>query len=370
MRPDAMPADSSRFALDKERGVTPREVRMSDWQSLGGVFTTPPHIVSFGPANKQAFVFAVGTDQALWYRQFDGSVTWSPWQSLGGVVMSPPFAIQSGASSVDVFAVGASSELLHWHFQGKKWTEWPFAITTKGAIELEAQRAGPGLGFFHNWESLGGILMSPPHAVMFGESNDLLVVFALGTDHAVWFRQFQHGSWSDWDTIGHTLISKPHAVTWQRETLVVFALGTDSAIWWWNNIAWASLGGTFTSQPFAISTPEHVHVFAVGTHSDLQHRRWNGNDWDNWESLGGILESPPTAVDMRPVAGPVEQVIVYTVGTDSAAWKISVINDGVSIWESLGGVLTSSPHAAFTENILSFVVGLLADHTVGLLVDR
>jgi len=294
----------------------------------------------------------------------------SEWQSLGGVVMSPPFAIQSGPSSVDVFAVGALSELLHWHFQDSKWTEWPVVSTTKGAFEPQVVHRPPGVGLFQNWESLGGILMSPPHAVMFGELNDVLIVFALGTDRAVWFRRFQNGSWNAWDTLGHTLISKPHAVTWQRETLAVFALGTDSALWWWDNTGWASLGGTFTSQPFAVSTPKHVHVLAIGTKSDLQHRRWNGSHWDNWESLGGILMSPPTAVDMRPMAGPVEDVLVYTVGADSAAWKISLVNDGFSIWESLGGVLTSSPRAAFTENILSFVVGLLADHTVGFLVDR
>ena len=343
---------------------------MSEWQSLGGVFTSPPHIVSFGQANKQAFVFAVGTDQALWYRHFDGITTWSPWQSLGGVLTSPPFSIQSGQSSVDVFAVGALSELLHWHFQDTKWTEWADTPPHKEAFATEAVLTPlHGRPFFRYWESLGGILISPPHATMFGELNNILVVFALGTDHAVWFRRFQGGSWSAWDTIGRTLISKPHAVTWQHETLAVFALGTDSAIWWWNNVGWASLGGTFISQPFAVATPEHVHGFAIGTNSDLQHRQWNGTTWTNWESFGGILFSPPTAVDMEPTPGPVEAVIIRTVGADSAGWTMSLVG-GPSIWQSMGGVLLSSPHSTLTEHFLSFSVALLSDHTVGFFVDR
>ena len=313
---------------------------MSDWQSLGGVFTSPPDIVSFGPGNKLTFVFAVGTDQALWYREFDGISTWSPWQSLGGVVMSPPFAVRTGPSAVDVFAVGALSELLHWHFQDTQWT-------TEG-------------------ESLGGILMSQPHAVLegdpFGEFN--VDVFALGTDHAVWIRVFSSdGSTGPWDTfLGAPRISKPHVVVQRRSGTHIFALGTDSAIWWWGwgNSSWVSLGGTFTSEPFAVafSDSDHVHVFARGTNSDLQHRQSDdGKNWGNWESLGGILESPPTGVTR---AGPGESVSIYTVGTDSAAWKISLVNGHASEWQSLGGVLIASPHAAFTET----VVGLMADHTV------
>jgi hypothetical protein len=183
-------------------------------------------------------------------------------------------------------------------------------------------------------------------------------------------RRLQGGSWSPWDTLGRAFISKPHAATWQHETLTVFALGADSAIWWWNNVGWASLGGTFISPPFAVATPDHVHVFAIGAaKSDLQHRQWNGSQWSDWESFGGILFSPPTAVDTTSSPG-TERQLVYTVGADSAAWKIGVFNESSSIWESLGGTLLSSPNAALSQTILVFVVGLLSDHTVGLLIDR
>jgi hypothetical protein len=75
--------------------------------SIGGLFTSPPEIVSWGPSEINLFAFAVGTDQALWYAQLDGFTVagnnaWSGWQSLGGVVMSRPRAVRSGELSVDV----------------------------------------------------------------------------------------------------------------------------------------------------------------------------------------------------------------------------------------------------------------------------
>jgi hypothetical protein len=40
--------------------------------SIGGLFTSPPEIVSWGPSEINLFAFAVGTDQALCYAQLDG----------------------------------------------------------------------------------------------------------------------------------------------------------------------------------------------------------------------------------------------------------------------------------------------------------
>ena len=173
--------------------------------SIGGLFTSPPEIVSWGPSEINLFAFAVGTDQALWYAQLDGFTVagnnaWSGWQSLGGVVMSRPRAVRSGELSVDVFAVGAHSELLHLQFRNGAWTSWPIVGTVGGAVTMASRVVPPTL--HRNWESLGGILISPPHAVMFGELNDTILVFALGTDHALWTKASVNGSWRPWDTLG------------------------------------------------------------------------------------------------------------------------------------------------------------------------
>lgn len=144
---------------------------------------------------------------------------------------------------------------------------------------------GVATALHRNWESLGGILTSPPHAVMFGELNDMILVFALGTDHAFWTKAFVNGSWRPWDRLGHALSSPPHAVTWRKKTFAVFALGTDSAIWYTRGNDWHSLGGAFFLSPSAVTTFNHVDVFAADTHSALKHRSWTaipgvtGNHW-------------------------------------------------------------------------------------------
>jgi hypothetical protein len=316
---------------------------MAQFQSLGGVFTTPPQIVPWGEQDRFLFAFAVGRDQALWYAQLDGfgflgeEAPWSAWQSLGGFVTSVPHAVRSGVSSVDVFAVGAHSELLHWQFRDNAWTRWPLDATQEVAQAPNVV----GNALFRNWESLGGILMSPPHAVMFGQLSATIVVFALGTDHAFWTRAREsvNGPWRDWDTLGHTLSSPPHAVTLQRETFAVFGLGTDSAIWYTTGSDWRSLGGTFSSAPYAVSTLGHIHVFAADTQSALKHRRWNGNSWSDWESLGGILMSSPTADSFEDN----EMVDVFAVGTDSAIWRRQFDGGSWKEWHSLGSPFTSPP---------------------------
>jgi hypothetical protein len=312
---------------------------MSEWQSLGGVFTSQPHVVTWGEdqfKDTRWMVVAVGTDQAFWYKE-SLTVSDSPWASLGGIVMSPPHIVKSGDSSLDVFAVGVKSDLLHWRFENGTWV-------TVG-------------------ESLGGILTSAPHAVMFGEENDELIVFALGTDRAVWFRRFSNGIWSPWDTLGRIFSSAPRAVTWRQENLAVFALGPDHAVWVWMDTGWTSLGGEFTSPPCAVATPNYIHVFTSDTKSALQYRRWDGTNWSDWRSFGGILMSPPEAIASTDVVDDVVQV--YTVGTDSAIWYMSVVLDQPSIWQSLGGVFTLSPQGV--TNLDNFIaVGLQADHAAGI----
>ena len=223
--------------------------------------------------------------------------------------MSRPRAVRSGELSVDVFAVGAHSELMHWQFRNGAWTSWPIVGTVGGTVTMASRVVPPTL--HRNWESLGGILISPPHAVMFGELNDTILVFALGTDHALWTKASVNGSWRPWDTLGHALSSPPHAVTWRNETFAVFALGTDSAIWYTMGSDWHSLGGAFSSAPYAVSTFNHIHVFAADAHSARKHRSWNGNSWSNWESLGGILMCPPTANSFQNN----ELIHVYALGT-------------------------------------------------------
>ncbi len=336
--------------------------------SLGGVFNSPPEIIVWGEGDYSVFVFAVGTDQALWYTRLDGFTvtggTWTPWQSLGGIVMSAPRAVRSAESSVDVFAAGAEGELLHWQFRDGAWTRWPLGpLPIQGAVALTP----PVNDELHrNWESLGGIIISAPTATILGGDvpgiPGLILVFAVGSDHALWTRGFD-GSWRPWASLGQTLSSSPHAVTFQDD-FYVFARGTDSAIWYTMGGEWHSLGGSFSSAPYAVSTSQHLHVFAADSQSVLQHSSWDGrNSWSDWESLGGILMSQPTANAFQED----DLVHVYSLGADSAIWRRKRAGNSWTDWESLGGPFLSPPATVVRAPGVApsrDLAALRTDHTV------
>ena len=55
------------------------------WEPLGGVFASPPSVVSWG--NNRLDIFALGTDNQMFHKAWDGA--WHPsvtaWEPLGGV---------------------------------------------------------------------------------------------------------------------------------------------------------------------------------------------------------------------------------------------------------------------------------------------
>jgi hypothetical protein len=335
----------------------------------GGIFSLGPEFSTLGPSDQFLFVFAVGTDQALWYAKLDGYIDndppaiWSSWHSLGGVVMSPPRAVRYGESSVDVFAVGANSELLHWQFSNGSWVTHPPVVVEAASAALA--NPAPPVAYTRYWESLGGVLTSPPHAVIYGKLSDEILVFARGTDQALWERAFVNGSWGVWTYLGHILASPPHAVVAGKEGPYVFALGTDSAIWYTMTGEWQSLGGTFSSAPYAVAEGTNILVFAADAQRALAWCKWDGSGWTSWQSLGGILMSPPIA--NCPAGGGLPYV--FTLGTDSGVWRIRSSGEpNWYDWESLGIGLLSLP--ATTTRIpisIDFVRALAAlgpDHQV------
>jgi microsomal dipeptidase-like Zn-dependent dipeptidase len=69
------------------------------WErALRTVHGTAPAVCSPDPAQERMDVFVRGTDDACWYRSFDGRA-WSPWVSLGGVLTSDPAAMAVNGTS-------------------------------------------------------------------------------------------------------------------------------------------------------------------------------------------------------------------------------------------------------------------------------
>ena len=103
---------------------------------------------------------------------------------------------------------------------------------------------------------------------------------------------------------------------------------------------WENLGGVLTSAPTAASWgANRLDIFARGSDNAMWHKWWNGS-WSDWENLGGSLTSDPDCVSWS-----LNRIDCFVRGLDNALWH-KWWNGSWSDWENLGGVLTSGPTAA------------------------
>lgn len=124
-------------------------------------------------------VFVRGSDNALWYRSFDGT-SWGGWKSLGGVLSDDPDGATLSGNAY-VFVRGTDNKLWYQKFDGTSWS---------------------------GWTTLGGVLNSAPGASSW---SGKIYVFVRGTDNALWYRTYDGASWSGWTSLGGVLTSGPGA---------------------------------------------------------------------------------------------------------------------------------------------------------------
>lgn len=236
----------------------------SEWgmpQDLGGVLTSGPAAITIkGGSGKSAntWVFARGTDKAVWYRQLvEARGRWSRWISLGGRVLGAPAVTCLGGSAAfpTVFVRGTDGAL------------WQRSLTGS------------------RWISRGGRLASPPAALpaVAGKCPSSLDVFALGTDHAVW--EFT----GTWHRVGGKSAVAPAAVRLPSGETDLFARGTDNALWMnvraqgakaWRG--WRRIGGVLTSAPTATIWPSSF----LGTVRSVLALGRDGNLWIARNAVG------------------------------------------------------------------------------------
>jgi len=182
----------------------------SEWggpQNLGGVLTSGASAITIkGPVEEFAstWVFVRGTDQAVWYRAFsDARGTWGPWTPLGGKVI--------GAPGVICIATG----------------RYP-AVFVRGTDDALWRRDLSGDPSESKWFSYGGRLASAPAALQEAAGTCPPrgpIVFALGTDHAIWELD------QVWHRVGGQSTVAPAAVQLPSGEIGLFARGTDNALW-------------------------------------------------------------------------------------------------------------------------------------------
>ena len=306
------------------------------WESLGGVVTSPPRAVSWGPDRLD--LFALGQDHGLWHRWWDGA-NWGGWESLGGALTSPPDAVSWGPNRLDIFGLGQDHGLWHRWWDGTNWGGWESlgGVLTSAPVatawaenRLDIFGVGQDHGLWHRWwdgtnwggwESLGGVLTSPPAVVSWGPNR--LDIFAIGTDNAVWHKWWDGQSWGGWESLGGSLFSRLCAVSWDENRLDIFAVGNDNAVWhkWWDGQSWGgweSLGGSLFSDVSAVCwAPNRIDLFAVGNDNAVWHKWWDGQSWVGWESRGGSLFSPISAT-----AWSANRLDLFGNGGDSAVWHM------------------------------------------------
>jgi LysM repeat protein len=154
----------------------------TDWEPLGGRFTSPPTVVAWAP--NRLDIFGLGTDRGMYHKWWDGSA-WGPsptdWEPLGGVFNSPPAVTAWGPNRLDVFGLGTDNQMFHKAWDGSAW---------------RPSRT--------DWEPLGGRFNSAPVAVAWAANR--LDIFGLGTDNQMFHKAWTGGTWhpspTGWEPLG------------------------------------------------------------------------------------------------------------------------------------------------------------------------
>ena len=124
-----------------------------------------------------------------------------------------------------------------------------------------------------------------------------------------------------------------------------------------------------TTDPDGVSAvswaPGRIDLFWVGADGGLVHRASEGGTWQEPESLGGTLASPPAAT-----AWAVDELQVFAIFPDGQLWNRYWDGSYWHDWESLGGELTGSPSASSWASVHRRLVARSRRHDLAPLVGR
>ncbi|MBM0105934.1 hypothetical protein JM946_14475 [Steroidobacter sp. S1-65] len=153
-----------------------------------------------------------------------------------------------------------------------------------------------------NVENLGGVAGSEPSAASWGPGH--VATFLRGSNGALWYLQWDNGSYSNWQSLGGTVTWNPSVVATAPGQMTVFYRGANQQLYYLDyNGGWSGhqgLAGVLTSSPVAVSWgPGHVAVFTRGQANDIWFRQRINGVWGPWETLGGNFAGPDPAVASR-----------------------------------------------------------------------
>jgi hypothetical protein len=273
-----------------------------------------------------------------------------------------PAAVSRGPNDVHLFARGSDGALLWRHFDGSVWGDWtplgisatsgPAAVAYGGAVHVFVRGPDGGIyqdsyanGAWNGWSALGGYATSAPGvAVRRGPLNYLDLVVK-GSDDAIYFQSYVPGSgWSGFSSIGGHLTSAATVDSQQDGIVNVFSRGTDGSVYQksWNGsqwIDWFTIGGGIVGAPESISrAPGYVNVYVRGAGNQTYARSWAG-DWTPWTlNDTAAMDSSPSPYSN----GPGHEAIVARHGAN--LWvKTWTSSTGWGEWSDLGPIAVPAP---------------------------
>ena len=198
-------------------------------------------------------------------------------------------------------------------------------------------------------------------------------IFALGTDHSLYWRYGYGKSWTGWHRGGQqTWLFEPITVSRVLNEISVFMVARNGALHQSNfdlmNTGelgpWKNIGGQLSGPPaLAKRHAGIIHIFHIGKDRAIHHKAWDGVVYtprDEFEKLPGEFSHSPTAVSTGQ-----SDVSVFGIGLDNHLhryqWKS---NGGWGPIEELPGHWAASPKAVSDQEGFIDVFGIDADGNI------
>jgi hypothetical protein len=235
------------------------------------------------------------------------------------------------------------------------------------------------------WESLGGVLISPPASAASPLSGDVDTV-ARGTDNAIYTKTalgpvlfpptptnqtalnftpvgfVNHGKPAGLNVISDPIIVSNFTWSTGQSQADIFVVAQGGAVFNKRRASgswqpWVSLGGGALSNPAAVSWTdaagvERLDVIVRGTNNVPYHSRKTATGFTPWAPMGGATYHSPTVV-----AGPNTSMKAFIRGTDNTLYSNTWSDaSGWAGWVGWGGGITSAPVAVHQNGDVSVVV--------------
>jgi len=337
-----------------------------DWVSLNGTASSGPSAIR--DDKDQLHIFIRGVDGLIWHR-FEKDGEWSAWMHLGNVkTSSGPVAVVNSEGLISVFALGSNKGV--WVNTQEGLADSEGVCTSGKSFPTAEQESRP-----ENAESIattnsGFDESSPSHRpvelVQVGQDTvaddeqlrQSLINNATAEANREWARvdalKTTDGSvsemkyvWSGWENLGGVWTSKPSVNINNEGLLSVYVRGVDRSIYFANQQTsaehglvwsdWEWLKGNFASAPkiSSINTADGMTVLtARGIDKQYYMKKqtsdFDGVEWGQWESVGGLWSSGPTV--LSPFGDRIE---VFGIGLDLSPWhKVLSEIDGEMAWSA------------------------------------